>query len=268
MNNISTINLLRKNSIHFVNKDDYYQIVEGIKKKNKIDMINTIELFRKYKRFFTNQEEYFQIMNNLYLELSNLNINLNNQTDTNLNNQTDTNLNNQINIPDIKLIKINNILDMDEQIFMYNELTKSTNLIYILDSLKVNNVSELNPQYDLLFDQYNIIELNPTIQYNLQDEPVINPNYNKLLIVSKIKLLLHLCEMVTGYKNKVIVSLIIFDELFKNYRFVIEHQNFKITVKNKITEFKTQDNDKVNEILIKYNLDINILDKMINHMEK
>ena len=42
MNNISTINLLRKNSIHFVNKDDYYQIVEGIKKKNKIDMINTI----------------------------------------------------------------------------------------------------------------------------------------------------------------------------------------------------------------------------------
>ena len=184
MNNISTINLLRKNSIHFVNKDDYYQIVEGIKKKNKIDMINTIELFRKYKRFFTNQEEYFQIMNNLYLELSNLNINLNNQTNTNLNNQTDTNLNNQINIPDIKLIKINNILDMDEQIFMYNELTKSTNLIYILDSLKVNNVSELNPQYDLLFVQYNIIELNPTIQYNLQDEPVINPNYNKLLSFS------------------------------------------------------------------------------------
>ena len=83
-----------------------------------------------------------------------------------------------------------------------------------------------------------------------------------------VSLLLHLCEMVTGYKNKVIVSLIIFDEIFKNYRFVIEHQNFKITVKNKITEFKTQDNDKVNEILIKYNLDINILDKMINHMEK
>lgn len=270
MNSVATVNLLNKYINCFENKNEYYQIIDGMKKKNKIDIINSIETFRKYKRFFVNKEEYFQIMNWMYMELSNNN----SIQSTNLL-KPDTKINlimkeeviekekNDM-IETVKKYVISNKMELIE---LFDFLLIYQDPIFILNMLKMNNIEKINSLFEILYDLNNLGEINHEKKYNLQTDP-IKLEYDKNLIVKKVKFLLHLCEIVVGFKNKAAVSLIIYDELFKNYCFVSDHLNFKNTLKAKINEFIKKDKEKINEIIIAYDLDKEILEKWYAHLEK
>ena len=208
------------------------------------NLIESINLLRKNKKNFVNNEDYLKILTNLYNEIS------------------QKNLSNS----DIKLKELDGFNDIgledftkDEKNKIFDDILSSFNFESILKIKNINKLVIINPLFELLFVENKLIELNANKKYYIQTEPIFTP-YNKKIIVDIIKVLLKICDYAIGCRNKIIISIIIFDTLFKNFKFIIDHIDFAITVKNKLIEFK-KDSDKFNELNDSYNLEKNILDK-------
>ncbi len=198
-----------------------------------LNIIETIELIRKNKKCFVNQEDYLKILTNLYNELSNKN------TTPEINFDFDLS-DNEFNIKDYNL--------------MLDKICSIENIKEILEIKNIKWLSNKNPLLNIFLFENNSIKLNlDEIKINVQQEPQIN-NYDKEQLVKEIKTYLHICDIAPGYKNKAIIVILIFNIIFSNFQFVIDHNKFALTVKAKLTELK-KDTDKLYEICDKYNLD-------------
>ncbi len=78
---------------------------------------------------------------------------------------------------------------------------------------------------------------------SIQLTPIVPNEYNKIETVAVIKFLLKIIDS-TIKKNKIFISLTIFDYIFRNYNIVKEHQKFAKTVYDKIEEFLSDPNTK------------------------
>jgi len=134
---------------------------------------------------------------------------------------------------------------------------------YIYLNTDIKLLSKKYPLFDLFLIENNLIVQDLLkIKYTIQIKP-IKDNYNKEKIIYEIKFLLRLCELVIGKTNKVIIVLILFDLIFKNFNFCLDHDNFKITLKNKLKEYEDE-KECFNLITNKYNLGIDIISNWIN----
>ena len=140
-----------------------------------------------------------------------------------------------------------------------------------LDNILLTWLVESNNLFKILFIENNIInplKINgetgiPNDIFEIQTEPIITEQFyhKKGKVVQEINTLLHLCQIANGSHNKVIIILIIFDIIFKNFIIITEHEKFKITAINKINYFIQNNTEQINLILDKYNLDKDVLSK-------
>jgi hypothetical protein len=245
------------------------------------NLIESIDLLRKNKRYFVNQEDYIKILTNLYNEISEKNLNNNannfnnikkNIKDDKLDKDQDDKLNKD---QDDKFDKDQDDkfdkdqddkleLDEDDKLELFENIKSKNNFNEILKIKNFKKLSSINKLFELLLIENNLIQFDSDTNYEIQTIAICN-KYDIQNIVNLIKVLLHICDTVKDYKNKVIIFIIIFDLIFKNFKFVIDHINFGITVKNKLNEFENHI-DKINEVCKKYNLEKDILFKWSHEM--
>jgi hypothetical protein len=207
--------------------------------ETKFEIIQQIEQLRQNKKKYKNIDDYYDKITNLYDKLSSriqrTNDKCQNINANDYNNQDDNEIKNII------LDKIKNECYSDN------------------DVLKIKGIEKLS-KYFPLFELY-LIENNHIKHtnkfFNVQTTPIFN-KYDKSNIIKNIASLLHLCELSHGYINKSIVFLIIFNEIFLNFQFALDHPKFFDVVKNKFVEIE-KDICKLNEVINKYNLNDNIL---------
>ena len=206
------------------------------------NLVNTINLIRKNKKYFIDQEDYLKILTNLYNELSNKKFYADVEINFNLNLSEDCKLN------------------YNDYLIFLNKIRTKTNLCDILNLQHIKAISIKYPLFDLLLAENNLIILGQEYKFSIQNEPIIN-QYDKQLFCEEIKTFLYLCEKAIGYKNKTIISIIIFHIIFSNFQFVIDHPTFGIGIKQKLKHFKQNELDKIYEIADKYNLSKTFFDK-------
>jgi len=229
----------------------------------KLNIIEQIELLRSNKKCYNDIEEYNYKLNQSYIKLSNCIKEINNKE---INNEEMNDK--EINDEEMNDKEINDEEIYDEKIYnkeIYNELLLNTikiNCFTIKDVLAFENIRKISDIFPL-FDLY-LIENKFLICENknfcVQTIPILN-DYDKLNILSNIKFLLYLCDISQDSKSKIIVIIMLYDELFKNFKFLLDNKKFYFTIEKKINDFLNNKNDeisKINDILEKYNLDINL----------
>jgi len=218
-----------------------------------VNIINSIDLIRKNKKYFTNAQEYNQILTYLYQELSNKNM-------------SDMNIDFDINFNSLKFSSKKYLTD-EEYICLLNLIIEKT---YTLENcLKIENIKLICQKLPLFSMYLKNLSNNGNFledKYIICDLPIINNEYNKILIVTQIKMLLKMCEISNG-DNKVIIFIILYDFIMRNFKFVLDNKKFGKTFFEKLKEVSKNDNDKLNLIIEKYNIDSKIIDKWIEVLE-
>lgn len=219
---------------------------------NKLMIIEQIEQLKKDINNFDNLNDYYNKLHSLYKQLSNtINENkkqlIESEQPTHVIHKEELNLiDNKLNLTDDE--KINVIETMIFGHYSHVDLIKNPD---------IKLLSKRYPLFDLFLIENNLMVWDPNIKYEIQTEPIIGP-YDKIEIVHKIKLLLQLCEIVINKQNKIIIILIIYDLIFKNFKFCLDNYNFSITIKNKFIEF-IEVKHHFDDVMNKYNLENNIL---------
>lgn len=215
------------------------------------NLIETIDLVRKNKKNFVSEDEYVKIITNLYNEIT-------------IKNKDTNKMLEEIENTIVKNFKLSDY-DKEEQKKLF---LKILGTFTIKDILKITNINKLclnNQLFELFFIENKLMEFNPDTKYHIQSEPIIN-NYDKEYLISFIKVLLYLCDTVEKSDSKVIIAIIIFDTIFKNFQFVLDHNKFALTIKAKLDEFNHQ-KEKFDIICNKFNLDRNFLTKWIETID-
>lgn len=220
------------------------------------NLLETINLLKKNKKYFPSNDDYLKILTNLYNEISQKNSS--NIITLDLDIIT-------LNLDEFDNIKLESFTE-EEKNKLFDDICESFSFESMLKLKNINKLSIISPLFELMFVENELIEFDSNKKYLIQTEPILD-KYNKYNIVSYIKVLLHMCNITIRYKNKILIFMIICDELFKNFQFVIDHKQFSITVKNKLIEFKKHKQDKFDIICETYNLEKNILDKWYEVME-
>jgi hypothetical protein len=220
------------------------------------NLINTISLIKKNKRCFESHDDYIKIITNLHDEISEKNL-LKQKLSKQNSKESELNLKElETDIKNIKLEKFN----IDDHYKIFNQILLCFNFDSILKIKDINKLVIINPLFELLFVELNLIQLIPDKKYQIQTDPIIGP-YDKKYIVNLIRVILQMCDKVNGYKNRAILSIITYDIIFRNFQFVLDYNGFFIVVKNKLDQFKKNEIGKINEVCLKYDLDKDIIDK-------
>lgn len=221
------------------------------------NLIETIEIVKKNKKCFNSQEDYLKIITNLYNEISEKNL-------------LKSNLNKEPKFNEEILEEMNDNLKLsnynkDEEKILFNKILETFTFIDILKIKNFDKLSLNNQLFDLFFIENELMKFNPDINYHIQTELIID-KYDKEYLMKFIKVLLYLCEKAYGTNNKTLIVIIIYDTLFKNFQFVLDNNNFALTVKNKLKELELQ-KDYFNQIIEKYKFEKNFLEKWIEIFE-
>lgn len=264
LNIITSIELIRKNKYYFSDLDEYNQLLNNLyfelleqNSKSKINynnIYNLINLLENNKKSFNN-DEFNQLQNLLTLELSNKR-NLKKIKQEQKQKQEQEQTQEQVLEPEQTLNFTN-----EEYLNFLQEIISTNDFNKFLQLKKIIWLGFMNPFYKILLKENNLLEIDLTKEkIYFQDKPIIDI-YNKKIIVESIKSLLHVIEITPQKKNKIIVSLIIFDYLFKNFKFVSDYPKFKIIFINKINNFVENENENFKQVLNEYDLDKDILYK-------
>ena len=218
---------------------------------NKLEIIEQIYTLKKNKHTCENLNDYKNKINLLYKKLS---LVINNNYPTK----------NELKENELKVDKFN--LTDDEKISeIIINFMKNKSYQYIVNHPNIKLLSKKFPLFDLFLIENNLLVRDPNIQYEIQIIPIID-NYDKHTFISSISFLLELC-MICEKSNKILIVVIMYDYIFRNFKFSLEYTKYKYVVKNKLEEFK-QDMDVFNKFLIKYNLDQNIITKWYNTLNQ
>ena len=215
-------NLLSRISF-IIDKNDYTDINNNIINISRENLINIIGIIRnnKYKFKSANKLElYNKIIDGLYDNMKTYQINLANKN------------------------YYNNNYD-----YIHTNIKTNNNLI---DSIYLKYIIENIPGLQVLVD---VVRNKPIIlEYKLQ----IIPNedieftvpYNKFMI-SSISLMIRVFNDYDKYK-RIIISITIFDYIFRNFNFVKNNKKFAKVIVDKIKEFLNLNLEDINQVLKKY----------------
>lgn len=148
-------------------------------------------------------------------------------------------------------------ITQDDQHMLFNQILNSKTQDELLKLANLNKLSNIFPLFDMYLMENNIIEFKKISHY-VQTVPIIK-NYDKNDYILKTKLLFHLNEISITKNNKAIIFIILLNEIFVNYKFLIDCVKYALGIKNKINEFNDDENtlNTINIIIKKYDLDIN-----------
>lgn len=203
---------------------------------NKIEIIEQIEQLKRNKYKFDNLNEYYNKINLLYHQLSKT-----------INKQNES----------IKQVKDDEKIEK-----IKNDIMNNGSYSYLIENPKIKLLSKKYPLFDLFLIENNLMIHDLQTNYTIQIEPIIN-NYDIIEMISNIKFLLSVCKIVIGKTNKIIMILIMFDLLFKNFNFFLSYDKFKIITMKKLKEFE-KEKDILDIISNKYKLETDIINKWLN----
>jgi hypothetical protein len=139
------------------------------------------------------------------------------------------------------------------------------NKIHLIENfLEIKNIKlicQKLPLFSLFFNNHFDIDISN--QIDIIDFPIQNNDYDKNMIVKQIQMLLKMCQMSDGSDNKIIILIILYDFIMRNFKFVLDNKKFGETCLKKINEIAINDIDKINIIIEKYKLDSKIIDNWI-----
>lgn len=212
---------------------------------NKLEIIEEIEQTKRNKNKFDNLDNYYNKINSLYKQLSDT-IGRNKEKKSIIYDNND-----KLNSTDDEIISK-----------IEDDLISHDSYSYILKKSNIKLLSKKYPLFDLFLIENNLIIQDLDTKYIIQTKPKIKENFDKNKIVSDIKFLLNLIEIVKGKINKSIISLIIFDTILNNFNICLQYKYFKNTVRDKLKEFKNEI-DTFNNTTNKYGLGNNIIDELL-----
>lgn len=222
---------------------------------NKLEIIQEINTLKRNKYKYQNTEQYYYKLNSLYKKLSDAN---------------GKTISQQVQpVQDIKIIYNDELnLSDDEKISkVIDDIMNFATHSYLLEKLNIKLLSKKYPLFDLFLIENNLIEKNDNIRYEIQIKPNVEKDVDNTEFVEVNKFLLKLLEITKGKNNRVLIILILFDYIFKNFSFCLNHKKFGIQIKNKLIEFKI-DAEIFKNIENKYNLEPYILTKWSKEIEK
>ena len=235
---------------------------------NKLEIIEQIEQTKRNKNKFNNLHEYNDKINLLYHELSNIigrHEIKQNPIKKDLIKQVAIKQDpiKQDPIKQVKIIGTNELnLTDDEKIEkIEQDIMYFDSNAYFFENSDVKLLSKKYALFDLFLIENNLMITDLQNNYTIQTEPIID-DFNKQKIVKDINFLLFVSGLVHGKINKVIISLIIYDLILKNFNFCLKYPKFKITCADKLNTFN-KEKEYFNLITNKYNLGIDIVDKWI-----
>lgn len=213
-------NLLSRISF-IIDKNDYTDINNNIINISRENLINIIGIIRnnKYKFKSINKLElYNKIINGLYDNMKIFQINLANKNYYNKNYD-----------------------------YIHTNIKTNNNLI---DSMYLKYIIENIPGLQVLID----VENNKSNIYQLQIIPnediEFTEQYNKFMI-SSISLMIRVFSDYDKFK-RIIISLTIFDYIFRNFNFIKNNPKFAKAVVGKMKEFLNINLEDINQVLKKY----------------
>lgn len=222
---------------------------------NKLEIIKEINTLKRNKYKCQNIEQYSYKLNSLYKKLSDANGKTISQP-IKEGQPVKIIYKDELNLSDDE--KIDKVIDD-----IMNFATHS----YLLEKLNVKLLSKKYPLFDLFLIENNLIEKNDNIRYEIQIKPKVENDVDNAKFIEESKFLLKLCEIVIGKNNKVLIVLIMYDYIFKNFSFCLKYKKYGITIKNKTIELKL-DADIFNDMENKYNLEPDIITKWCDEIDK
>lgn len=214
---------------------------------NKLEIIQEINTLRRNKYKCLNTEQYYYKLNLLYKKLSDAS--------------------GKTILQPVQLVQIIykdelNLSD-DEKIYkIIDDIINFGTHSYLLENPNVKLLSKKYPLFDLF-----IIEKNDNTRYEFKIKPIIEKNIDKDKFIGETRFLLKLCEITKGKKNKVLIVLIMYDFIFKNFSFCLNYKKFGTQIKNKLMEFKFEADIFLN-MENKYNLEPDIIIKWSKEIDK
>jgi hypothetical protein len=204
-----------------IDKDDYTNINNNIINISRENLINIIGIIRNNKYKFKSVSKlklYNKIIDGLYDNMKTYQINLANKNYYNKNYD-----------------------------YIHTNIKTNNNLI---DSMYLKYIIENIPGLQVLID----VENNKSNIYQLQIIPnediEFTEQYNKFMI-SSIGLMIRVFNYYDKYK-RIIISLTIFDYIFRNFNFVKNNKKFAKVVVDKMKEFLNINLEDINQVLKKY----------------
>lgn len=222
---------------------------------NKLEIIQEINTLKRNKYKCQNTEQYYYKLNSLYKKLSDANGKTISQP-----------------IKEVQPVQIIykdelNLSDDEKIDKVIDDIMNFASHSYLLEKLNVKLLSKKYPLFDLFLIENNLIEKNDNTQYEIQIKPIVEKDVDKDEFIKVIKFLLKLCEIVKGKNNKVLIVLIMYDYIFKNFSFCLNYKKFGTQMKNKLMEFKFEA-DIFKNIENKYNLVPDIITKWYDEIDK
>lgn len=224
---------------------------------NKLEIIQEINTLKRNKYKCQNTEQYYYKLNSLYKKLSDANGKTISQP-----------IKEVQPVQPVQIIYKDelNLSDDDKISKVIDDIINFGTHSYLLENPNVKLLSKKYPLFDLFLIENNFIEKNDNTIHEIKIKPNVEKNVNTFFI-KEVKFMLKLCEIVKGKNNKVLIIIMIFDLIFKNFSFCLNNKKFGIQIKNKIREFKL-DIDIFNNLENKYNLEPNIIIKWCNEIDK
>ena len=224
---------------------------------NKLEIIQEINTLKRNKYICQNTEQYYYKLNSLYKKLSDANGKTISQS-----------IKEVQPVQPVQIIYKDelNLSDDDKISKVIDDIINYGTYSYLLENPNIKLLSKKYPLFDLFLIENNFIEKNDNTIYEIKIKPNVENNF-KTFFIKEVKFMLKLCEIVKGKNNKVLIIIIIFDLIFKNFSFCLNNKKFGIQIKNKIREFKL-DIDIFNNLENKYNLEPNIIIKWCDEIDK
>lgn len=216
---------------------------------NKLEIIQEINTLKRNKYKCQNTEQYYYKLNSLYKKLS------------------DTN--GKTILQPVQIIYKDELnLSDDEKIYkVIDDIINFGTHSYLLENPNVKLLSKKYPLFDLFLIENNLIDKNDNTRYEIKIKPIIEKNVDKDEFIGETRFLLKLCEITKGKKNKVVIILIMYDFIFKNFSFCLNYKKFGTQMKNKLMEFKFEA-DIFKNMENKYNLEQDIITKWYDEIDK
>lgn len=225
---------------------------------NKLEIIQEINTLKRNKYKCQNTEQYYYKLNSLYKKLSDANGKTISQP-----------IKEVQPVQPVQIIYKDelNLSDDDKISKVIDDIINYGTYSYLLENPNVKLLSKKYPLFDLFLIENNFIEKNDNTIYEIKIKPNVEKNVDKDEFIGETRFLLKLCEIVKGKNNKVLIVLIIYDYIFKNFSFCLNYKKYGTTIKNKITELKL-DADKFTNMENKYNLEQDIITKWYDEIDK
>ncbi len=219
-------------SISIFERSDYLEIIDKLTLNKRSNIVEVIKIISKNKDKFREAnllDRYNKILTNLFKLLENTK-------------------------PELELVSVEKLLEMIGQIKNFKDLFQNPNKSSILQHF---------PLLKYCFGE------SKDNKYQIQIAPITGKNYKLSDVVLVIKFFLKIMDDSGTKKNRIFISLSIYDFIFRNFKLIETNKKFAITCYKKLLEFISDENlyEYMKSILDEYGYDINTYELWKNVFE-